>query len=133
MPIVLAALLVIYMPGLGNPLIYDDAFLTDGELFAQYGTLKDLRPRWLSYGSFVWLQALLGEGWWKQRLFNFLLHVGVVLGLWALYREILRHIAPPAGDAAGEPGSYAASPAMPSWPSATTIMMWRCWSSPAAP
>jgi tetratricopeptide (TPR) repeat protein len=112
MPIVLAALLVIYMPGLGNPPIYDDAFLTDGELFAQYGALKDLRPRWLSYGSFVWLQALLGEGWWKQRLFNFLLHVGVVLGLWALYREILRHIAPPAGDAAGEPGGYAASPAL---------------------
>ncbi len=29
--------------------------------------------------------------------------------------------------------AIAASPAPRSWPSATTIMMWRCWSSPAAP
>lgn len=111
LPIVLVALFIIYLPGLGNPPIYDDAFLTDGELLAKYGSLTDLRPRWLSYGSFVWIQALLGEGWWKQRLFNFVLHLGVVLGLWALYREILRHIAAPAGESADD-ADYARSPAL---------------------
>jgi tetratricopeptide (TPR) repeat protein len=93
LPVVLAAVLLIYLPGLSNGLVFDDAYLTEG-LFNDYRTL-DWRSRMLSYGSFVWLQAIVGEGWWKQRLFNLLLHVGVILALWALYREVLRHIAPP--------------------------------------
>lgn len=114
LPLVLAALLVIYLPGLGNALIYDDGYLADGELFADYRSAFDLRARMLSYGSFVWLQALVGEGWWKQRLFNVLLHGAVVLALWALYRQILRHIAPPPGDdpAAATPVAYHQSPAL---------------------
>ncbi len=105
LPLVVAAMLLIYLPGLGNDLVYDDAFLTDG-LFSQYASLH-AHVRMLSYGSFVWVHALLGDGWWKQRLVNLALHLGVVLALWALYREILRHIVAPAD----EP-PYAASPAL---------------------
>ena len=91
-PIVALALAVIYLPGLGNELVFDDGYLANGELFAEYANAAQIKVRWLAYGSFVWLQALLGEGWWKQRLFNLLLHFGVVIALWALYRELLRHI-----------------------------------------
>lgn len=92
LPVVAIALLAIYLPGLDNSLVYDDGFLTEG-LFAQYGSILPLKVRMLSYGSFVWIQQLFGEGWWKQRLFNLALHFGVVVALWALYREILRHVA----------------------------------------
>jgi tetratricopeptide (TPR) repeat protein len=106
LPLVLAAILVIYLPSLGNALVFDDGYLADGELFADYASALQLRERMLSYGSFVWLQAIFGEGWWKQRLFNVLLHCGVVVALWALYREILRHVeAAPA-----EPGDEPAAP-----------------------
>jgi protein O-mannosyl-transferase len=95
MPLVAAGLAIIYLPGLGFPLIFDDSYLADGSLQADFGT-PSLRPRLLSYGSFLWLQALFGEGWWKQRVVNLLLHAGVVVSLWALWREILRAIVPAA-------------------------------------
>jgi tetratricopeptide (TPR) repeat protein len=98
LPIVLLALATIYLPALGNELVFDDGYLASGELFAEYASFTDFKQRWLSYGSFVWLQAIFGEGWWKQRLFNLLLHVGVVLAMWALYRELLRHIEAIAAD-----------------------------------
>jgi tetratricopeptide (TPR) repeat protein len=56
----------------------------------------------LSYGSFLWVQALVGEGLWKQRLFNLALHIGVVLALWGFYREVLRAFVAPRPDP-GEP------------------------------
>ena len=89
---VLAALLAIYLPGLFNQPVFDDAYLVDGRLLADYATPFEMHARWLSYGSFVWLQSLLGDGWIGQRAFNLLVHVGVVLSLWALYRELLRSI-----------------------------------------
>jgi len=104
-PLVAAALLAIYLPGLDNPLVYDDGFLGEG-LFAQYGSLFPIRVRMLSYGSFVWIRDLFGDGWWKQRLFNLALHMGVVIALWGLYREILRHIAAPADEGATAPVPY---------------------------
>jgi lipoprotein NlpI len=113
--LVLAGLLIIYLPGLGNPLVFDDTYLTEGNLQADFGAFHGLRPRVLSYGTFLWLPALVGEGWWKQRLFNLLIHAGVVVSLWALYREILRSIAAPAsaGAGAGEQAvPYQDSPAL---------------------
>lgn len=95
------AILTIYFPGLTNVPIFDDTLLTEGDLFADYGVLWPLKPRLISYGSFVWLQELFGDGWWKQRLFNVALHLGVVVALWGLYREILRHVE--ASDGADEP------------------------------
>lgn len=105
-----AALLLIYLPGLRNALIFDDTYLTDS-LFGDYASILKPHPRILSYGSFVWVQALLGEGWWKQRLVNLALHLATVVALWGLYREVLRHIAAPAGEAGAVP--YADSPALP--------------------
>ena len=49
-----AALLLIYLPGLGNCLVYDDSYLTEG-LFDEYASMLQLRVRMLSYGSFVWI------------------------------------------------------------------------------
>ena len=98
-PVVLVGLVVIYAPGLGNALVFDDSYLAEG-LFADYAQLAHPRVRMLSYGSFVWLDALFGDGWWKQRIFNLLLHLAVTLSLWGLYRELLRHIAPPQGEPA---------------------------------
>src|SRR5687767_127591 len=100
LPLVGLALLVIYLPGLGNALVYDDAYLTES-LFTEYASLLPVRERMAAYGSFVWVQALFGEGWWKQRLVNLMLHMGVVISLWALYREILRHIDAPPADPLG--------------------------------
>ena len=106
LPVVLAAVVLIYLPGLGNALVFDDAYLTEG-LFSEYGRWGQWGTRMLSFGSFVWLQALFGEGWWKQRLFNLLLHCGVVIALWAFYREVLRHIAPPRDESLGSSVSVA--------------------------
>jgi protein O-mannosyl-transferase len=110
LPIVGAALLLIYLPGLDNNLVYDDSYLTEG-LFAEYASMLQLRVRMLAYGSFVWMQAVFGEDWWKQRLLNLILHIGVVLSLWALYREILRHVVASADDPAGATPLYQ-SPAL---------------------
>ena len=113
--LLVAGLLAIYLPSLGNGLVFDDAILANGLVFDGYGKLLPWRPRMLSYGSFVWLQAIMGEGWWKQRLVNVLLHGGVVAALWGFYREMLRHVQParvPAGETAPDPASAHAALAL---------------------
>lgn len=114
LPIVAAALLAIYLPGLGNELVFDDIRLTDGTIDA-YASLTEFRVRLLSYGTFPWLAALLGEGWWKQRIVNLAIHLGVVTVLWAFYREILQCIESPRPDhsnPAADRGAYFRSPAL---------------------
>jgi tetratricopeptide (TPR) repeat protein len=108
--VVLVVLAGLYLPALDHPLIFDDGALADGRIFGVYGSLSEWQPRALSYGSFVWIQALFGENWAVQRGFNLLVHVGVVLALWAFYREILRAIVPAEDDTAGVP--YHQSPAL---------------------
>ncbi len=85
-----AATIAVYLPSLGNELIFDDGRLTDGTIFGTFGNLLQLRPRMLSYGSFVWLKPLLGDDWWKQRLVNVLLHLGTAGGLYALFTQLLQ-------------------------------------------
>ncbi len=80
----------LYAFGLHNQLIFDDARLTDGTIFGQYGSLWQFKPRLLSYGSFVWLQSMFGEGWWKQRVFNIGLHIATALALYALVLDLLK-------------------------------------------
>src|ERR1035437_5472027 len=65
-----AGIAILYAFGINNQLVFDDARLADGTIFGQYGSLLELKARLLSYGSFVWLQGILGDGWWKQRIFN---------------------------------------------------------------
>lgn len=101
--IIAVMLLMIYLPGLHNLPVFDDDLLTSGTLFEQYASLSSLRPRLLSYSSFVWLQEVFGPGWWKQRLVNFGLHVCVVAALWAFYREIIGRI-----DVAPDPAAVGA-------------------------
>ena len=78
-----AGIAVLYSFGINNQLVFDDARLADGSIFGQYGFLLQLKARLLSYGSFVWLQALWGDGWWKQRIFNMGLHIATALTLYA--------------------------------------------------
>src|SRR5690349_13195592 len=92
LPVVLAALLVIYLPGLDNALVFDDESLASGQLLANYAALLELRARMFSYGSFVWVREVFGDGWWKQRLLNLAIHMGTVVVLWGLWREILKHV-----------------------------------------
>lgn len=87
--VVTAAVLGIYLPGWNNDLLFDDQRLLDGSIFGVYGNLADFKQRWLSYGSFVWVDALVGPGWGKQRLVNIALHLGTVAALYALLRELL--------------------------------------------
>ncbi len=80
----------LYAFGINNQLVFDDARLTDGSILDQYGSLLQLKPRLLSYGSFVWLQSILGDGWWKQRIFNIGLHIATALMLYAFVLELLQ-------------------------------------------
>lgn len=95
-PYVLIAALVagmaaIYLPGLHNALIFDDARLAD-TVFPGYASLWPPQPRFLAYGSFVWLDSLFGSEIWKQRLFNLGLHFSVCLALWGLFRQLLARV-----------------------------------------
>ena len=85
-----AGLLALYATGFKNQLVFDDARLTDGSIFGQYGHLLELRVRTLSYGTFVWIQSILGESWRAQRVFNVVLHAGTALALGTLVHELLK-------------------------------------------
>jgi len=90
--LLLAALGAVYLPGVHNELIFDDQILSSGRLFEHYGGITDLKQRLLSYGSFVWIEALLGDGWWKQRLVNLALHAMVVAALFSLFRTLTARV-----------------------------------------
>ena len=85
-----AGLAALYSFGISNQLVFDDGRLTDGTVFGQYGNLLQLKSRMLSYGSFVWIQDILGEGWWKQRIFNMGLHIATALTLHAFVLQLLQ-------------------------------------------
>lgn len=86
----IAVTLCVYLPGLNNQLIFDDLRLGEGNFFERYGSLLQFKQRMLSYGSFVWVQKLFGEGWWKQHLFNVFLHILTVGALYALFKALLQ-------------------------------------------
>ena len=81
---------VLYSFGINNQLVLDDARLTDGTVFGQYGSLLQFKARLLSYNSFVWIQNIFGEGWWKQRIFNVVLHISTASALYALVLDLLQ-------------------------------------------
>ena len=95
----LSALLLIafgiYVPSLSNALVFDDAIISGGQLFAEYGSLFMLKPRVLSYSTIVWVNKLAGDAWWLQRLINVLLHLSVVAMLFIFYRRLLVSLALP--------------------------------------
>lgn len=108
----------LYAFGLDNQLIFDDARLTDGTIFGQYGGLWPFKPRLLSYGSFIWLQSLFGDGWWKQRVFNIGLHIATALALYAFVLELFLHTR---WDADGDTPAFSSSL---SWAAALAVALW---------
>lgn len=87
--ILLLAVLGVYLPGLHNELVFDDLRLREGSIFGPYGSLLDFKQRMISYGSFVWVDQIVGAGWWKQRIVNLALHLGVVAAIYALFNALL--------------------------------------------
>jgi len=90
------AAFALYWTSFGHALIFDDERLRDGTIFGQYGSLSELRARLLSYGSFVWVQQLFGEGWWKQRVVNVALHIWTALAVYWLLRLLFERAEFPA-------------------------------------
>jgi protein O-mannosyl-transferase len=103
------AVVAFYSLSLGSALVFDDSLLASGQIFAEYGSFSQLKTRWLSYGSFAWLQRAVPDAWWLQRLFNVLLHVAVVLMLYSFYDLLLRglHLF---GETPDAPGASTVSP-----------------------
>jgi len=101
------AVTALYWTSFGHGLLFDDERLRDGTVFGAYGGLWPWRPRLLSYGSFVWVQALLGEHWAAQRAVNVALHLATSLAVWWLLSMLLARTEFAAADA-GKP-QFAAS------------------------
>lgn len=53
LPPALAAVLMIYLPDLGNALAFDDGYLADGEVFYDYARALQFRARRPPCGSFA--------------------------------------------------------------------------------
>ena len=98
--VLLLVVLGVYLPSLSAVLVFDDAIIGGGQLFAEYGNPFALKPRALSYGTIVWIQQLAGDAWWLQRLINVLLHLAVVVMLYVFYRQLLLSLALSQSDAA---------------------------------
>ena len=85
-----AGLFGLYSFGLNNKLVFDDSLLSNGTILQQYGNLWPLRPRLLSYGSFVWLDAVWNQNWVAQRIFNTTIHFATALSVSALVYKLLK-------------------------------------------
>ena len=107
--LLLIGVVAIYLPGLRGELIFDDQRLADGTIFGNYGSFVDIKQRLLSYGSFVWIQDLFGEGWWKQRVINLLLHLGVTVFLYLLVRILVDQVQWPEQEGKSDPSRLARS------------------------
>ena len=107
--LLLIGLAAIYLPGLQSELIFDDQRLADGTIFRSYASFVDIKQRWLSYGSFVWIHELLGVGWWKQRVVNLLLHLGVTVFLYRLVRILVDQVQWPESEGKSDPSRLARS------------------------
>lgn len=90
--LILAASGLIYIPGLGNPLVFDDRRLIDGSIYGVYGGLGSWASRLFSYGTFVWVDTLFPDVLWVQRAVNLLIHLAVGLALFGFYRELTRYV-----------------------------------------
>lgn len=86
-----AGLMLLYATGFKNQFIFDDSIFTDGRIFGQYGDLLSLKPRLLSYSSFVWVDAIWSQNWAVQRAINALLHLATALSIAALVYQLLQN------------------------------------------
>lgn len=81
----------VYSFGLHNQRIFDDERLVDGTV-ASYSNLLPFKLRLLSYGSFNWLQPLVGESMPVQRAFNVALHLATCWTLYLLFAVLIPRI-----------------------------------------
>ena len=86
-----AGLMLLYATGFKNQFIFDDSIFSDGRIFGHYGDLLTLKPRLLSYGSFVWVDAIWSQNWVVQRAINALLHLATALSIAALVYQLLKN------------------------------------------
>jgi tetratricopeptide (TPR) repeat protein len=77
-----------YALGINSPLLFDDSLLLKDSFRQAYGDSFRLAQRLLSYGSFFWIETIVGEGWWKQRWVNLAIHIGTVIALFQFYRTL---------------------------------------------
>ena len=103
----LVVVVVLYLPSLGNVLVFDDNILSGGQVFAEYWNPLALKPRSLSYSTFSWLHAIAPDAWWLQRLVNIGVHAAVVAMLWAFYSKLLASLQLPPDDAGEQHGKWA--------------------------
>jgi tetratricopeptide (TPR) repeat protein len=88
----LLLLSVIYFIGIKNTLVFDDSLLLADSFRQTYGSFNRLAQRFLSYGSFFGVEALVGAGWWKQRVVNLALHFATAIMLFKFYRTLVDFI-----------------------------------------
>lgn len=82
----------LYLPFLGNPLVFDDATFFSGARFAYYATHPlGLMPRTPAYFSLA-ITHVLAERVEAHRAVSLVLHVGVALVLSRLVYELLRSV-----------------------------------------
>ena len=103
----LAVVVVVYLPSLGNVLVFDDNILSGGQVFADYWNPFALKPRSLSYSSFSWVHALAPDAWWLQRLLNIAVHAAVVAMLWRFYSKLLASLQLSPGEVATKQTEWA--------------------------
>ncbi|MBC7710924.1 MAG: hypothetical protein H7203_12725 [Rhizobacter sp.] len=103
----LVMVVIVYLPSLGNALVFDDNILSGGQVFAEYWNPLALKPRALSYSTFSWLQAAAPDAWWLQRLVNIGVHAAVVAMLWAFYAKLLASLQLSSDDTDNQHGPWA--------------------------
>jgi tetratricopeptide (TPR) repeat protein len=85
----------LYLPFLGNPPIFDDAFLFSGQRFLYYATHPfGLEPRVPPYFSFAVVQVLSGQ-METHRILSLAFHIACSLALYKLLYDLLRAVRRP--------------------------------------
>jgi hypothetical protein len=79
---------VVYVPYLGNPLIFDDFNVVNGTDFFDYALSFRPAPRWLAYATLAHTHVLTTGSISAMRWGNLLLHATTVVALFVLLREI---------------------------------------------
>ena len=90
-----ASALALYLPFLGNPLVFDDLpYFKHGGFQDVFIAGFSLDRRWLPYFMTAWVELLFDSSVPIQRLINLGLHLACALTLYAFVRQISNHAAP---------------------------------------
>jgi tetratricopeptide (TPR) repeat protein len=93
-PGLIVAALALYSGSLHNPLVFDDALLSEKLLRAYGRSLFQFDLRWLSYASFGWTFEAVGREWFWHRLLNVLLHAGTASMLFLFLSRLFALVVP---------------------------------------